>query len=152
MIRTGRLVLAMLILTGAAPAFAQQWHVASVNGEAPDRTVYFVDAAFRRTGTIVRFSTQSIFESLTDGRDFDRSVTQRRGNCATMSSAIMRNEYYARGRLLSSDPSPGSEIRHSEGTILYGVMQIVCGARALDGSAVATPEANARAYFNRADK
>lgn len=152
MTRFGRLVLTTMLLAGATPALAQQWHVASVSGDAPDRSVYFVDANFRRTGNVVRFSTQSVFESLTDGRDFDRSVTQRRGNCATMASTIMRNDYYVDGRLLSSDPAPGSEITHREGTILYGVMQIVCGTRQVDGEPVATPEANARAYFNRSPK
>lgn len=148
MIRFARYALPLLALTAATPAFAQDWRVSGVSGTKPGRTVYLVDtAATVRNGDAVSFTTQSIFEQLAEGRDFDRSVTKRRGNCSTMASAIAENSYYANGSLLNTDTTLGSTIAHNEGTVMYSVMEKVCGKKTFDGGSIAHPETAVRAYF-----
>ena len=148
MIRYARHALVLLALTGATPAFAQSWRVASLSGEKPDRTVYLLDAdSIARSGDTVRFTTQSVFEKLTDTRDFDRSVTRREGNCTTMSSAIVENSYYAGGSYQNNDTTRGNMIAHKENTIMYSVLAQACGKKAMEQGVVANPEAAVRAYF-----
>jgi hypothetical protein len=148
MIRYARHLLVLLALTGATPAFAQSWHVAAMSGAKPDRTVYLLDTdSIARTGDMVRFTTQSVFEKLTDTRDFDRSVTRREGNCATMSSTIVENTYYAGGSYQNNDATRGNTIAHKENTIMYSVLAQACGKRQIEQGTVANPEAAVRAYF-----
>lgn len=148
MIRFARHALVLLALTSAAPALAQDWRIAAISGEKPDRAVYLVDnASITRNGNAIRFTTQSIFESTTDSRDFDRSITKRSGDCTAMSSAIVQNSYYARGTLMTSDDTPGNSIAHREGTVMYGVLEKACGKKALEPNSITNPEGTIRSYF-----
>ncbi|MES2444176.1 MAG: surface-adhesin E family protein [Pseudomonadota bacterium] len=148
MTRFARYALPLLALTAATPAFAQDWRVAAISGAKPDRTVYLLDnAAIVRSGDSITFTTQSVFEQLTEGRDFDRSVTRRFGDCTTMASAIIQNSYYARGAFVSTDSTKGSTIAHREGTVMYGVLEKACGKKALEGNTLTNPESAVRAYF-----
>lgn len=148
MIRFARYALPLLALTAATPAFAQDWRVAAISGAKPDRTVYLLDAkSVVKTGDTASFTTQSIFEQITDSRDFDRSVTRRKGVCSTMSSQIVENNYYARGSFMNTDSTSGNSIAHKEGTVMYGVLQQVCGTKAMEPGSVNNPETAVRAYF-----
>jgi hypothetical protein len=148
MTRFARHALLLLALTGATPAFAQDWRVAAISGAKPDRTVYLLDtASIVRNGDAVSFTTQSIFEHLTEGRDFDRSVTRRFGDCTAMASAIIENTYYARGSFQSTDATKGSSIAHKDGTVMYGVLQMACGTKPLEAGSIASPETTVRNYF-----
>jgi len=148
MIRFARYVLPLLALTAATPAFAQDWRIAAISGAKPDRSVYLVDqAATVRNGSAITLTTQSIFEKLTEGRDFDRSVTRRFGDCTTMSSAIIENTYYANGYLKSKDKTKGNTIAHREGTVMYGVLAKACGQKPFEGNMLVNPETAVRAYF-----
>src|SRR4028118_412543 len=56
-------VAAALLLSMAAQAPDEQWRLAALGGDAPNRTVFFVDAArVERSGDRVRFWTQTIME------------------------------------------------------------------------------------------
>lgn len=145
-----RHALVLLALTGATPAFAQDWRVAAISGDKPDRSVYLLDSAsIVRNGNMVEFTTQSIFESTSDGRDFDRSVSKRRGDCTAMSSAIIQNSYYARGAFMNTDNTAGNSIAHREGTVMYGVLATACGKKPLEEGTIANPEAAVRNYFSK---
>lgn len=148
MIRFARYALPLLALTAATPAFAQDWRVAAISGAKPDRTVYLVDnATIIRNGDDITLTTQSIFERITESRDFDRSVTRRFGNCTTMASAIIENTYYAAGTLKSNDKTKGNTIAHQQGTVMYGVLEKACGKKPFDAGAVNNPETAVRTYF-----
>jgi len=148
MIRFARYALPLLALTAATPAFAQDWRVAAISGAKPERTVYLVDnGAIIRNGDDITLTTQSIFETLKEGRDFDRSVTRRFGNCTTMASAIIENTYYVSGKLINNDKSKGNTIAHREGTVMYGVLEKACGKKPLEGNSLSNPESAVRAYF-----
>jgi hypothetical protein len=140
----------LIALTAATPAFAQDWRIAAMIEERPDRTIYYIDAAsITRSGDTVRFTTQSVVDGLTDDRAFDRSVTRRNGNCRTMSSAIVANTYYANGALLLNDTEPSPAMSHKAGTIIYSLLAQVCGEQPLDATRIDDPEGTARAYFKR---
>jgi hypothetical protein len=148
MTRFARYAVALIALTAAAPAFAQDWRISAISGEKPDRTVYLIDASsVARTGDTVTFTTQSIFEQLTDSRDFDRSVTKRRGTCSAMSSQIVENTYYAKGSFQNTDSSPGNIITHKPNTVMYDALQMACGLKPLEQDAIAHPETTVRNYF-----
>lgn len=148
MIRFACRAAALIALTAAAPAFAQDWRVSAISGAKPDRTVYLIDASsIARHGDAVDFTTQSVFEQLTDSRDFDRSVTRRHGTCSAMSSQIVENSYYAKGSFQNTDETPGNLIAHKQGTIMYDVLAQACGAKALEADSVASPETSVRNYF-----
>lgn len=148
MIRFAFRAAALLALTAATPAFAQDWRVSAISGEKPDRTVYLLDAAsIVHNGDTVTFTTQSIFERLTASRDFDRSVTKRRGTCSTMSSQIVENSYYANGSFQNTDSTPGNVIAHNEGTVMYDALAQACGKKAMEQDSVANPETTVRNYF-----
>lgn len=148
MTRIARHGLLLLALTGATPAFAQDWRVSSISGEKPDRAVYLIDAAsIVHNGDTVDFTTESIFESLSGSRDFDRSVTKRHASCSAMSSQIVENNYYASGKFQSSDTTPGQMLTAKSGTLIYDVIEQACGKAVLQQDTVADPEAAVRAYF-----
>ncbi|MES2987155.1 MAG: surface-adhesin E family protein [Pseudomonadota bacterium] len=149
MIRFGRHAALLLALTAAAPAFAQDWRIAATAGAKPARSVYLIDAAsIVRNGDTVTFMSQTVFESLSETRDFDRSVTKRQGTCSNLASRIMQNSYYARGVFSNTDSTPSANIiAHREGTVMYGVLQTACGVRAMQAGTIANPEAHVRAYF-----
>lgn len=148
MIRFAARAAALLVLTAATPAFAQDWRVSAISGEKPDRTVYLLDAAsIVHNGDTVNFTTQSVFEHTTESRDFDRSITKRRGTCSTMSSQIMQNSYYANGTFMNTDDSPGDMIQHNEGTVMYDALAQACGKKAMEQGSVANPEVTVRNYF-----
>jgi hypothetical protein len=150
MIRFARHALTLLALTGATPALAQDWRIASAAGAKPDRTIYLIDAAsITRTGDTVRFTTQSIFESLSGTRDFDRSITLREGDCTAMSSRIVENSYYAAGAFQSKDSTGSQVIAHKPNTIMYGVLEQACGTKPIDGGKIADPETAIRNYFKK---
>lgn len=146
--RFARHALVLLALTAATPAFAQDWRVSAISGEKPDRTVYLLDAtSIARNGDTVTFTTQSIFEQLTESRDFDRSVTKRRGTCSSMASQIVENTYYAKGSFQNTDSTAGNMISHKDGTVMYGVLEQACGTKPLEKDSIAHPETTVRNYF-----
>ena len=148
MTRFARHALLLLALTGATPAFAQDWRVSAISGAKPDRTVYLLDAAsIAHNGDTVTFTTQSIFEQLTASRDFDRSVTRRKGSCSAMSSQIVENSYYAGGSFQNTDSTPGNMISHKEGTVMYDALEQACGKKAMEQDSIANPETTVRNYF-----
>lgn len=140
------IVIAALTAIAAAPA--PDWRFAASSGDKPNRTIYVIDvASITRSGDNVDFRTQSIFESMTESRDFDRSVTKRHGNCTTMSSQIVENSYYARGEFLDTDQTSSDPIAHKDGSIMYDVLAQACGKEPFQKDTVANPEFAARNYF-----
>jgi hypothetical protein len=96
--RITSLLLAATALIAASPAAAQTWRIASTGGTAPGRSVYFVDlSSIQRTGSTVIFTTSTIFEGITADRDWDRSVTKRKGDCTAKSSQILQNTFFDGG-------------------------------------------------------
>src|ERR1044072_9000209 len=148
MIRFAYRAALLIALTGATPAFAQDWRVSAISGEKPDRTVYLLDAAsIVHNGDSVTFTTQSVFEHTTDARDFDRSVTKRRGTCSTMSTQIVENSYCVNGSFQNTDSTPGNMIQHKDGTVMYDALSQACGKKAMEQNSIANPETTVRNYF-----
>jgi hypothetical protein len=148
MTRFARHALLLLALTAATPAFAQDWRVSAISGAKPDRTVYLLDAAsIVHNGDTVTFTTQSIFEQVTDTRDFDRSITKRKGSCSAMASQIVQNSYYVNSTFQNTDSTPGNMITHKDGTVMYDALSQACGKKAMEQDSIANPETTVRNYF-----
>lgn len=148
MLRLTALASFALMALAADPAAAAQWRLAAMSGERPDRMVFFVDAeSIRREGDDVRFWTQTIVERATSAQDWDRSVTYRHGSCVDSSSAIVQNSFYNAGRLLETDGEARPRVFHQPDSVMYGVMQAVCGREAWASDPVADPEPTIRRFF-----
>lgn len=147
-IRFARWAAAGIALAVASPAFADDWRVSTISGEKPARTVYLIDvSSILRDGDTVTFMTQSIFENTTANRNFDRSITRRRGSCSAMSSQIIENSYYANRVFLNTELTPGDVITHRDGTIMHDVLAQACGIKAINAATIANPESQVRGYF-----
>ena len=143
-----RLLLVIVAFAAATPAGAQSWRIAAKAGQSPNRAVYLVDAStIRRAGDAVRFTTQSVFEQVNEARDFDRSLTVRDGSCSQHSSAIVQNSYYLAGTLLDTTANLQPPVVHEPETVLYGVIDTVCGLGEYESEATTDPEGTARAWF-----
>lgn len=142
----------LLALTAAAPP-ADGWRIADTGGSKPDRSAYFIDSySVVRSGETVRFRTSTIFENLTDDRDWDRSITTREGNCTTKSSAIVENRIYAKGVLIDTMTTRGDTVTHGPQSLMRAVLNMVCGDEAYGGPVVADPLAAARTAFAKLDQ
>jgi hypothetical protein len=147
--RITSLLLAATALIAASPAAAQTWRIASTGGTAPGRSVYFVDlSSIQRTGSTVIFTTSTIFEGITADRDWDRSVTKRKGDCTAKSSQILQNTFFDGGTEIDSSDEPGNMIVHGENSIMRGVLDAVCGDGTYDGAVVANPRVAATDWFS----
>lgn len=142
-----------LALTAAAPLPADGWRMADTGGSGADRSAYFIDSySVVRSGETVRFRTSTIFENITQERDWDRSITTREGNCTTKSSTIVENRIYARGALIETVTTRGNTVTHGPESLMRAVLNMVCGDEAYGGPVVADPVAAARAAFAKLDK
>lgn len=136
------------ILAAATPAAAETWRMVGNGGTAPQRSVYLLDTdSISRTGNKVRFRTTTVWEGVTDERDFDKSITMREGDCGTMSSKIVANSYYRNSMLQSSDDLEGSMLKHGETSLMYGVMDAVCRGVGFESGPLQNPEASVRSWF-----
>jgi len=143
---------AMLLFT-AAQAPDEQWRVAALGGDAPNRTVFFVDAArVERSGDRVRFWTQTIMESPPEPGAFDRSVILREGDCLAMSSAMLDSFFYANGRLIEQDSDRGESAVHPADSMMAGVMEAVCGSSDYSSEPIDDPESVTRDAFRQIPK
>lgn len=148
MFRAKHLLPLLVLLAAAEPAAAQGWRRAAEGGDKPNRTVYFVDAgSIRRTGNTIRFWTTTVWEEMTADRDFNRSVTLRDGDCNEMTSAVVQNMFYDGTKLLETDTDPRQAVHHSPDSVMYGVLNIVCGRENYEAEGTTDPAAAARSWF-----
>ena len=142
-----------MLLGMAAQAPDEQWRVAALGGDAPNRTVFFVDAArVERSGDRVRFWTQTIMESPPEPGAFDRSVILREGDCSAMSSAMLDSFFYANGRLIEEDRERGEATVHPADSMMAGVMEAVCGSSDYSSEPIDDPEGTTRQAFRQLPK
>lgn len=141
-------MIAGAMLLAASPAAAQSWRMAGYGGQAPDRSVYIVDTdSISRIGDTVRFKTSTIWEIFEPDRDFNRSITQREGSCATKSSAIVTNNFYADGKLVSQQTTRGQMVTHGANSLMRAVMDAVCGDDSYETDVLVDAEATVRAWL-----
>ena len=141
-------VTAAFLISLQAQAAQPQWRVAAVGGDAPHRTVFFVDAAnVEREGDTVRFWTQTILEEPVQGGTFDRSVVLREGDCRAMASAMVRRIFYLNGTLAENDDDRGETTPHPHDSMMGGVMEAVCGKSDYASPPVPDPEGTTRSAF-----
>ena len=147
-----KIVAAILVASMATPAAAAQWRVASWGGDRPQRSVFLVDVeTLRREGDTVHFWTQTILESPPSDQDWNRSVTYRRGSCADNSTAILQNSFFNAGRQIDTENEPRPAVVHQRDSVMFGVMQAVCGREAWLTEPVGDPEPVVRKAFREAD-
>lgn len=146
-----RLVSSLVALACAATAFpaaANNWRLASTAGAQPDRSHFYVDVdSISRNGDEITFTTMSVYERSTDKRDFDLSINRRRGSCSAMSSQIVSGRYFAAGKLLENNTTPGDMVTSNPGSIIYGTMMAACGKRDWQGAVTTNPEGVSRGKF-----
>ncbi|MCW3835459.1 surface-adhesin E family protein [Sphingomonas canadensis] len=140
---------ALAMIATAGPAAAESWRRTAWSGAAPDRAVYLVDTdSIVRTGDTVRFRTTTIWEKLAAPRDFDRSIAEREGNCATGSSGILRTSYYAGGRIVRQNAAAGLLRTHAPGSLMAQVLNAVCGKAGYQSGRIADPEREVRTWLS----
>lgn len=137
---TGRIAAAALLLT-ATPAAAESWRLSGRSADGPGASVFLIDMdSIEREGDHVRFTTQSVYRSTTESRDFDRSIIERVGNCALGASIIVRGIYHRGNTVLDDNRWPGDIIKHSPGSLMESTLQVACGRIAPEGPVVANPQ------------
>jgi hypothetical protein len=139
---------AVVALSAAQPAWAESWRVVGYGGEAPLRAVFLVDTdSIVRQGDTVRFRSSTVWESYEDDNDFNKSITQRLGDCSTKASAILINDLFADGNLLRTDDESGEMITHGPDSLMRGVLDAVCGDAGYESDAVENYEPAIRQWF-----
>ncbi|MCW3836280.1 surface-adhesin E family protein [Sphingomonas canadensis] len=142
------LFFAALALVAASPASAQSWQLVTLSGKAPQRATWFVDSdSIAIPGTKGTIRTQTIYEGITDDRDFDRSVHKREVDCSTITSTIIDISYYVGGSLISSDQRRGNTVTHQPGSVMYAVVAAACRRSGYIQGPIADPEGWSRKYF-----
>jgi hypothetical protein len=131
----------------AAPAAAETWRSIGWAGEKPARFFYFVDVdSVTREGDLVTFWEQESLEAdEPDGTN--RVFNYRRGNCATLSTQILRSRYLNRTRLIEETQGSGEWVEHPEGSMMGDGLKMICGRLNYATGPLADPDAHARRFF-----
>ncbi len=145
--RASLLALAALLVPQAA--WADNWRMAAYSGtDMQQQLAYFVDIdSIQRTGTKITFNSQTIYQALTDARDFDRSVIKREADCANMSTRMLDSNFYAAGKFLGNESGAGDFVTAKTGTVLETMLNVACGRGDYRSPVVADPESWSRERF-----
>lgn len=136
--RLALFALAALALPQAAQA--QNWRLAAYASDAP-KMAYFVDVdSVRRNGNIVTFKQQTIYETTSPTRDFDRSMLTRQADCTAMTSFMRDSSFYVRGTYLDTEAGPSEPTVAKPGSVLLTMLNTVCGRGDYFSPVVANPE------------
>jgi hypothetical protein len=131
---------ALAALTLPHAAQAQNWRLAAYSNQAP-QMAYFVDVdTVRRNGNIVTFKQQTIYETTSPTRDFDRSMLTRQADCAAMTSFMRDSSFYVRGTYLDTETGPSDPTLAKPGTVLNTMLTTVCGKGDYFSPVVSNPE------------
>jgi hypothetical protein len=123
--RTMFLAVAALILPQAASA--QAWRLAAYSNNTP-QMAYLVDInSVQRNGTKVTFRQQTVYERVSDTRDFDRSLLTREVDCANNSSFMRNSDFYVNGKFLGHEEDATNPTMAKAGTVLETMLNTVCG-------------------------
>ncbi|RYG28402.1 MAG: hypothetical protein EON93_18655 [Burkholderiales bacterium] len=121
------LLAAAVALTLPHAASAESWRLAAYSTQAP-KMAYLVDIdSVRRNGDIVTFKQQTIYETTTATRDFDRSMLTREVNCSTKTSSMRDSSFYVRGTYLDTEAGPSNSTLANPGSVLLTLLEAVCG-------------------------
>lgn len=108
-------------------ASAESWRLAAYSNTAP-QLVYFVDVdSIKRDGNKVSFRQTTIYESVTEARDFTRSVLWRDADCGDYSSTMHNSDFYVGGKFLGHEDGPGTNTIAKPGSVLLTMLTTVCG-------------------------
>ncbi|MDG2534882.1 hypothetical protein P6144_14575 [Sphingomonas sp. HITSZ_GF] len=131
---------ALAALVAPHTASAQSWRLAAYSNQAP-QMAYFVDVdSVRRNGNIVTFKQQTIYETTSPTRDFDRSMLTRQADCAAMTSFMRDSSFYVRGTYLDTEAGPSDPTVAKQGSVLLTMLTTVCGRGNYFSEVVANPE------------
>jgi len=134
----------------ATPALADSWRVVGQAGAAPGRMVHLVDTdSIVRQGDAVTFSSMTIWEERAPDSEFDKSITERKGDCVAKSSAIVSMSTYAEGRFLDTEYGTGEVIAHGPNSTARALLDSACGVRGYATEPLPDPEASVRGNFAR---
>lgn len=148
MARASVLILVMAATLSAAPAAARTWRQTSYSGESPKRSASLVDVdSIRRSGDRVTFTTMTVWETAVEG--FDRSITERDGDCRTRQTFIARNSFYLEGEIVEVEDEPTEPSEAKIGTNMGGMLEAVCGRGDYMAGALENAEAAIREEFKR---
>lgn len=142
-------LLALAALVAPQAAWADSWRMAAYSGvDMQQQLTYFVDVdSIQRTGSKITFNSQTIYQALTDARDFDRSVIKREADCGTMATRMIDSNFYAGGKFLGNESDVGDEVIAKPGTVLEGMLNVVCGRGDYKSPIIADPESWSREKF-----
>ncbi|MFS2112543.1 surface-adhesin E family protein [Sphingomonas sp. Sphisp140] len=133
-------LLALAALVVPHTASAQNWRLAAYSNQAP-QMAYFVDVdSVRRNGNVVTFKQQTIYETTSPTRDFDRSMLTRQADCAAMTSFMRDSSFYVRGTYLDTEAGPSDPTLAKPGTVLLTMLETVCGRGNYFSPVVTNPE------------
>jgi len=143
-----RLVMILAALVGMPTlAAAETWRSVGWAGEKPQRYFYFVDVdSVTRDGNMVTFWEQESLEA-DEADGSNRVFNFRRGNCANLSTQILRTRTQKNAQVIARDDTPGQWVEHPEGSMMGDGMKMICGRADYDSGPLADPDAHARQYF-----
>jgi hypothetical protein len=135
-----RTLLALAALALPHAAQAESWRLAAYSAQAP-QMAYFVDVdSVRRNGNIVTFKQQTIYETTSPTRDFDRSMLTRQADCGAMTSFMRDSSFYVRGKYLDTEAGPSDPTVAKPGSVLLTMLTTVCGRGDYFSPVVSNPE------------
>lgn len=133
-------LLALAALAIPHTASAQNWRLAAYSDQAP-KMAYFVDVdSVRRNGNVVTFKQQTIYETTSPTRDFDRSMLTRQADCTAMTSFMRDSSFYIRGTYLDTEAGPSDPTVAKPGTVLLTMLNTVCGRGDYFSPVIPSPE------------
>jgi hypothetical protein len=133
-------LLALVALVVPHTASAENWRMAAYSNTAP-QMAYFVDVdSVRRNGNTVTFKQQTIYETTSPTRDFDRSMLTRQADCSQMTSFMRDSSFYVRGTYLDTEAGPSDPTLAKAGTVLLTMLTTVCGKGDYFSPVVTNPE------------
>lgn len=128
-------------------ASAEAWRLAAYSTDAP-QMVYMIDVdSIQRQGTRVTFKQQSIYETTSPTRDFDRTVMTRQADCFSRESSFGDSSFFINGKLLGSEKGPSTTTTAKDGSVLFYMIEAVCGRRDFFSPVLGSPESWARDKF-----
>lgn len=140
-------LLVLLPLLAPQAASAESWRLAAYSTNSP-QMAYFVDIdSVQRTGSKVTFRQQTIYERITETRDFDRSMLTREADCVANTSLMRDSSFYITGRYLDTEKGPSSQTVAQSGSVLRRMIDAVCGRLDYYSPVVATPDTWVREKF-----
>lgn len=141
-------VLASLFTATAAQA--EQWRVVSERTEESPRVLMFVDQdSITKSGKSAKGNVMTVIEpSAVKAGGWTVSVIYREVDCSANRTRQLQSKYYQGDKLLEDDKDPNEWAAITDGSMVDGVAEVLCGSADYHTGKVIAPSNFAFELFN----